>query len=197
MQSLTNRARQMAEVYQKNKKIAGVLLAGSVSRGWDDSHSDIELHIFWKKPPEDRERHQPIEEVNGEIIDFHPYEEEEWAETYLVNGVKFEISSFLVSTIQEVLQQVVRQANTNYDFQCLAASFKDGKILFEEEGTLSALKEEVTAYPAALSENMIIENLELGSRWNNRNALLSRKDWLMYMIYWPQFKNECSAFCLV
>ncbi|RXY99690.1 DUF4037 domain-containing protein [Fictibacillus sp. S7] len=180
MLSLTNRADKMAEIYQKNENIAGVLLAGSVSRGWDDSHSDIELHILWKKPPRDRDRLQPIEKVNGEIIDFHPYEEEEWAETYIVDGVKFEISSFLVSTIQEVLQQVVQQANTNYDFQCLAASLKDGKILFEEERTLSALKEEVTAYPAALAENMIIENLELGSRWNNRKALLARKDWLMY-----------------
>ncbi|MDM5337597.1 hypothetical protein QUF84_10245 [Fictibacillus enclensis] len=75
MQSLTNRADKMAQIYQKNENIAGVLLAGSVSRGWDDSHSDIELHILWKKPPRDRDRLQPIEKVNGEIIDFHPYEE--------------------------------------------------------------------------------------------------------------------------
>ncbi|MDN4527556.1 DUF4037 domain-containing protein [Fictibacillus fluitans] len=180
MQSLFKRARQMAEVYQKNENIAGVLLGGSVSRGWNDSHSDIELHILWKIPPGDRDRLCPIEEVHGEIIDFHPYEEEEWAETYIVDGVKFEISGFLVRTMQEVIQQVVKQANTNYDLQCLAASIKDGKILFEDEGTLSVLKEEVKSYPKALSENMILENLELGSRWNNRSALLARKDWLMY-----------------
>jgi predicted nucleotidyltransferase len=37
---------KMASIYQQNPKVKAVLLAGSVSRGWEDKYSDIELNIF-------------------------------------------------------------------------------------------------------------------------------------------------------
>lgn len=177
---LKNKAQQMAEVYQNNHKVAGILLAGSVSRGWEDSHSDIELHILWNEAPNEEDRMTPILEAEGEVFDFFPFEEEEWAETYISSGVKFEISSFLVKTIEGVLNEVIEKANLNYDLQCLVASVQDGVILFERDSVLTQLKKRVNEYPAALGEQMVTENLYLGSRWNNRRALLHRQDWIMY-----------------
>jgi hypothetical protein len=171
-------AEKMAMVYAENPKVEAIMIAGSVSRNWEDSYSDIELHLLWREAPEDRDRLTPIEKVQGSIIDFHEYEDEEWSETYWFEGVKFEISSFLSETIARVIDEVVHHHETCLDLQCTVASFLDGKPLFGQELLLN-LKGKVSVYPEALREKMILDNLDFGSRWGNREALLYREDWLM------------------
>lgn len=169
----------MASVYQQNPKVEAVLLAGSVSRGWEDRHSDIELNIFWSEEPTDSDRLEPIHEINGSVIDFHPFEEEEWAESYLTpQNVKLEISSFLVQTAEKWLDEVVKENDVDYGKQCMASSIFYGQPLYGET-VINQFKEMVQIYPNALAEKMIEENLALWYRWNNRYALLDRKEWLM------------------
>ena len=44
---------------------------------------------------EDEDRRAPIYHIDGKILSYHPYEEEEWSETYLTKeGIKLEISNF-------------------------------------------------------------------------------------------------------
>ncbi|MGD6830827.1 DUF4037 domain-containing protein [Sutcliffiella halmapala] len=171
-------AEKMAMVYAENPMVEAIMIAGSVSRNWEDTYSDIELHLLWREAPKDRDRMAPIEKVQGNIIDFHEYEDEEWSETYWYEGVKFEISSFLSETIIRVIDQVVHHHDTCLDMQCIVASFQDGKPLFGHELLLD-LKGKVSVFPEALREKMIMENLDFGSRWGNREALLYREDWLM------------------
>ncbi|TLS35857.1 DUF4037 domain-containing protein [Pseudalkalibacillus caeni] len=175
---LYSKAVEMAKKYKQNNKVEAILLAGSVSRGWQDQHSDIELHILWKEPPSEIERKNPIDKSGGNILDFYPYEDEEWSETFLVEGVKFEISNFLTETVARFVRQVVDHHQTDYDLQCIAASVFYGKCL-HGESVINQLKSKVMIYPQKLSENMILEHLELSGRWNNRLALVDRKDWLM------------------
>jgi len=175
---LKSLAEKMAMVYAENPKVEAIMIAGSVSRNWEDSYSDIELHLLWREAPEDADRMAPIEKVKGNIIDFHEYEDEEWSETYWHKGVKFEISSFLSETITRVVDEVVLHHDTCLDSQCNVASFQDGKPLFGHELLLD-LKDKISVYPEALREKMILENLDFGSRWGNREALLYREDWLM------------------
>jgi len=162
----------------QNSKVEAVLLGGSISRNWHDEYSDIELFIFWKDSPTEEDRQASINTVNGSIIDFHPYEEEEWSETYITQGVKLEISNFLTSTIQKIINDVTLVFDTNLDKQCLVASIYDG-ISLGGEKVISQLKGKVVVYPRELSEAMIRNHFNLGSRWNNREALLAREDWLM------------------
>ncbi|WP_419882886.1 DUF4037 domain-containing protein [Peribacillus sp. B-H-3] len=171
-------ASNLSKVYMQNPKVEAVLLGGSVSRNWNDEYSDIELFVFWKEGPTDVDRNFPINSVNGEIIDFHPYEEEEWSETYVTDGVKLEISNFLTSTIQNIINDVILGFDTDLDKQCLISTVYDGIPLYGEE-ILSNLKKKVEVYPKDLSVAMINNNIYLGNRWNNREALLKREDWLM------------------
>ena len=83
-------ASDIANIYERNPKVEAVLLGGSVSRNWHDEYSDIELFVFWKGVPTDEERKGPIVDLNGNIIDFHPYEEEEWSD----GGIIHELDSF-------------------------------------------------------------------------------------------------------
>ncbi|MED1864883.1 DUF4037 domain-containing protein [Fictibacillus nanhaiensis] len=172
-------ANKMAAIYQQNTKVQAVLLAGSVSRGWEDKHSDIELNIFWSEPPTDEDRMIPIHAVSGSVIEFHPHEEEEWAESYLTpQNVKLEISSFLTSTAKKWIKEVVEEYEVDYGKQCMASSVFYGVCLYGDQ-LINELKKKVKVYPDQLAQNMIEENLALWSRWNNRYALLDRNEWIM------------------
>ncbi|MFP3355760.1 DUF4037 domain-containing protein [Planococcus sp. SIMBA_143] len=168
-----------AEQYAQIPNIEAVMLAGSVSRDWQDEFSDIELLLFWKQAPLDEERTQIITQLQGQLLEFHPYEEEEWAETYTVNGVKFEISSFLTETIRQTIHQVTRELDVDPDKQCIAAAVQYCIPLYGET-RIEQLKKEVLHYPLELQEQVINHYSDFGSRWNNREALVQRKDWLMF-----------------
>lgn len=178
--TLKQKAIDMANIYRMNPKVEAILLAGSVALGWEDDFSDIELHIFWNEAPTERERMAPIQSVQGKILAFHPYEDNEWSESYVTkDGIKLEISNFLTVTINSFIQQVVVGFDTNTDKQCLLASIVDGEGIVGKK-LIQEFKRKSSLYPSELSEKMIIENLELGSRWTNRRALLKRQDWLMF-----------------
>ncbi|MBM7839796.1 putative nucleotidyltransferase [Alkalihalobacillus xiaoxiensis] len=136
---LTTIAAKIAQVYEANKKVEAVLLGGSVSRTWHDDFSDIELFIFWKQPPTDVDRMGSIETVNGEVIDFHPFEEEEWSESYITEGIKLEISNFLTATVKQLIHDVVSEYDTDLNKQCIVATISEGVVLTGEE-SMTALK---------------------------------------------------------
>ncbi|MED1104457.1 DUF4037 domain-containing protein [Bacillus paramycoides] len=178
---LKEKAIEMSEIYRENPKVEAIILAGSVARKLKDEHSDIELHILWSSPPEDEDRQGPINNIGGTILSYHPYEEEEWSETYLTKeGIKLEISNFLTVTVEKVISEVVEQYDINYEKQCIVSSVHDGVSLYGEvKVKVNELKGRVSAYPDELAKRMISENLWLSNRWHNRKALLKRKDWLM------------------
>ncbi|AUD14516.1 MULTISPECIES: DUF4037 domain-containing protein [unclassified Planococcus (in: firmicutes)] len=172
-------AMRAAEQYAHILNIEAVMLVGSVSRDWQDEFSDIELLIFWRQAPSDEERQQIIRQLGGELLEFHPYEEEEWAETYTVDGVKLEISSFLTETIRQTIHQVTRELDVDPDKQCIVAAVQYGIPLYGD-AAIEQLKKQVEHYPLELQEAGINYYSDFGSRWNNREALVHRKDWLMF-----------------
>ncbi|QWG63161.1 DUF4037 domain-containing protein [Bacillus mycoides] len=176
---LKEKAIEVSEIYRQNQKVEAIILAGSVARKLEDEHSDIELHILWSEPPEDEERLGPINNIGGTILSYHPYEDEEWSETYLTKeGIKLEISNFLTLTVEKIISEVIEQYDINYEKQCIVSSVHDGVSLYGEV-KVHALKDRVEAFPEELAKRMISENLWLSNRWHNREALLKRKDWLM------------------
>ncbi|UOQ45171.1 DUF4037 domain-containing protein [Halobacillus salinarum] len=164
--------------YAACEKIKAVLLAGSVSRGWQDARSDIELHVFWEEAPTESERLQLIEKAEGTLLTFYPYEDDEWSESYLCDGVKMELSHFLGSTIDMVVNRVIRDYSTNLEDQCLISAIQDG-IVLHGKTVISEWKNTVNTYPQGLKEAMVEENLDFGNRWKSRSTLLERRDLLI------------------
>ncbi|UOQ95266.1 DUF4037 domain-containing protein [Halobacillus shinanisalinarum] len=171
-------ATKVASVYEQNAKVEAVYIAGSVARGWEDHYSDIELNVLWSEGPTDQERLSVIEQVEGQLLNFYAYEDGEWSETYQVDDVKFEISSFLTETIRKVVQRVTKEYDIELDSQCLIASIHYGEAVSGTE-IMDGLKAKVQVYPEQLSHAMIDAHSDLGSRWGNRHALVEREDWLM------------------
>jgi len=177
---LRKKGMAIAKAYQPNEKIAGILIAGSVSRGWDDAFSDIEMYVLWKEPPSDEDRLAPISAVNGQIMDFYPFEDNEWSETYVVDGIKLELSHFLVRYIDQVETEVLEQFDTDKEKQCLLAGIQDGLLLYGEKD-VQVLKERAGHYPDALGMQMVKENLAFSPRWNSRYVLAERED--LFILY--------------
>src|SRR5271155_1828715 len=88
--------------YAANPAVAAVLLAGSVARGLADDLSDIELDIYWGRPPTADERIAAIEGAGWERV-YAEEDENEWADGYRIDGVKLEASSFPTTTIDGYL----------------------------------------------------------------------------------------------
>jgi hypothetical protein len=107
-------AELVAPAYATNPKVAGVLLAGSVARGIADQFSDIEIDIFWHAPPTDQDRRAPIERAGWQPVYRH-VDENEWADGFLIAGVKVDTSQFLVSTLVPELGEGLPKANDHID----------------------------------------------------------------------------------
>ncbi|MCF6139005.1 cytoplasmic protein [Pseudalkalibacillus berkeleyi] len=172
--TLREQARKMANDYKHNPKLEVVFLGGSVSKGWEDQFSDIELFLLWKEPPLDEDRLEPINRVGGKIINFHPYEDLEWSESYIVDGTKFEISSFLMETVDQFIEEL-KLGDLSMTKQCLIAAIADGKPYKGEEMFNQKVKE-IYPYPQRLKARLIERAFEFGGPWQNREALVHRDD---------------------
>ncbi len=175
--NLQQEARQMADYYKNNPKLEIIFLGGSVSRGWEDRYSDIELFLFWKESPTDEDRLRPIRKAEGEILSFFPYEDLEWSETYLVNGTKFEISSFLTKTVEQFTQDM-KNGDLSLEKQCLIGAVADGKP-FIDETRFQELYDRIFPYPEQLKKGLIEQAFDFGGPWQSREALIDRGDVLL------------------
>lgn len=108
---LIDEAKKVTEYYRSNTNVDIVYISGSVSRGWEDEYSDIEINVLWNKDPTEDERLYPIKERGGKVLDFYPFEGEEWSESYIVSNVKYEISNFCTRTFQRIIDN---QAKSRY-----------------------------------------------------------------------------------
>jgi hypothetical protein len=149
--------RALAEIvapeYAANPKVAGVLLAGSVARGIADGFSDIEIDIFWHAPPTDQDLLAPIERAGREIVYRH-VDENEWADGFLIEGIKVDTSQFLVSTIDRWLDDVLIRADIEPEYQVRITAIQHGRSLHGAE-LIARWRDRTAAYPAALAHAMV------------------------------------------
>jgi hypothetical protein len=151
------RRRALAEIvapaYAANPKVAGVLLAGSVARGIADGFSDIEIDIFWHAPPTDQDLLAPIERADWQIVYRH-VDENEWADGFLIEGIKVDTSQFLVSTIDRWLDDVIVRADIEPEYQVRITAIQHGRPL-HGAGLIERWRDRTAAYPEALAHAMV------------------------------------------
>ena len=145
----------VAPAYAANPKVAGVLLAGSVARGLADQFSDIEIDIFWHAPPTDDDRSAPIERAGWQPVYRH-VDENEWADGFLIAGVKVDTSQFLVSTINRWLDAALVRADTEPEYQVRITAIQHGQPLYGAE-LIERWRGRTAVYPDALAHAMVAE----------------------------------------
>lgn len=169
--------KRAAQLYAQNRKLAALVVAGSVGRGWADEWSDIELDLFWHEPPTDDDRKSVIRALNGEMVYYYPLEGDEWSDAYMVNGLKFEISSFLVSTLDQYIADVTEQYDTTIEKHLRLAALQHSIVLHGNE-LIQTWRKKIAVYPEPLAEKIIRDNIDFGG-WNTVELAFERGDLLM------------------
>ena len=117
-------AARAARAYAASEKLAAVAAAGSVGTGLADRFSDLELDCYCVDPPGDLDRSGPVRVLGGDLEalwDYNP-DEEEWSDEYRLGDLAVMVSSFLVSTIDRFIDDVVLRADTDpVEHMCMAA----------------------------------------------------------------------------
>jgi hypothetical protein len=184
-------AKHLASYYQGNLQVKAVLIGGSVSRNWADGYSDLELGVFWDRPPSDRERRAVIEQVGGELWMFHPYRHDsEWVinEHWGLEQVKLgsesysgtsmiSINHFTVSAMEQCLADVVEQYDTSLKKQVLIAAIQNGISIHGTE-VLQRWQMKAASFPDELAIKIVQENLYFGP-WFCPEAYAGRDDILV------------------
>ena len=63
-------AEQIVLTYSDHPSIKAVMVGGSVSRGYADRYSDLEVGVFWADAPTEAERKSAVESVGGKLLTF-------------------------------------------------------------------------------------------------------------------------------
>lgn len=169
-------AMRAAERYADNPAVAAVLLAGSVARGLADDLSDIELDVYWRRPPSDDERIATVEGAGWERV-YAEKDEHEWADGYRIDGVKVDAGSFLTSTIDGHLTAALRDANTEPELQVRITALLHGELL-HGASLIEAWRDRCATYPTSLALAMVAKGLSLRPR-ERLEMLVARDDVLL------------------
>ena len=169
-------AGRAAQPYADNPAVAAVLLAGSVARGLADAFSDIELDIYWRRPPSDEERIATVEGAGWERV-YAEEDEHEWADGYRIDGVKVDAGNFLTSTIDEYLTAALEHADTEPELQVRITALLQGQPLHGVR-LIGAWRDRCATYPPSLAMAMVAKGLALRPR-ERLDMLVARGDVLL------------------
>lgn len=165
-------AERAAATFIANPHVAAVLVAGSVARGLADTHSDIELDVYWSRPPTDDERVSAVEGA-GWVRVYAEVDDNEWADGYSIDGIKIDTSGFLTSTIDRYLTAALDRADVEPELQVRITALLHGRVLHGQP-VIDAWRARCAVYPSALAKAMVDVALDLRPR--DRLEMLAARD---------------------
>lgn len=96
--------RRVAAAYAESDNVVGTAIAGSVGRGTADHYSDLEIDVYYHRPPTRAERTRAVERSGGRLIGLEE-DEVEWEEQMSFGGFPVTTSSFLAATVESCLAE--------------------------------------------------------------------------------------------
>ena len=172
-------AERAARAYASNQKLAALTVAGSVGTGLADQFSDLELDCYWFDPPSDLDRSGPVHVLGGELEALWDYDqdEEEWSDEYRLGALEVTVSSFLVSTIDRFVDDVVLWTDTDPVKHMRVAALHRSRPLHGPE-LISSWRARVAVYPDKLMAAVVERSLspDVLTGWEAREALADRGD---------------------
>jgi len=164
-------ARRAVTAWTAIPGVAAALVAGSVARGRADAMSDIELDVYWRRPPTPADRRAGVEAAGFARV-YAEEDENEWADGVMVDGVKIDVSGFLTTTIDAYLDRVLA-GDTEAELQVRATAVLDG-IPLHGHDVIEAWRDRLAAYPEALAVALVEQGLDLRPR--ERLEMLADRD---------------------
>ena len=172
-------ARQAAQVYARNGKLAALTAAGSVGAGLADRFSDLELDCYWFRAPADLDRTGPVDALGGELTALCDYDhdDQEWSEEYRIGELGVTVSNFLAGTIEVFLDDVILRADTDPVKHMRLAALQRSRPLAGGE-LVASWRARAGEFPGTLVSALVARSLtpQALAGWAAREALVSRGD---------------------
>ena len=178
-------AEQIASAYNDNSSIKAVMVGGSVSRGYADRYSDLEVGVFWSDAPTEAERKSAVESVGGKLLTFDesPRNELYALDEAAIRGKTYHGTAMIstqhltVAEMEKGLLDVLDRYDTSLDNLALVAAVQNG-IPLHGADLLHMWQAKIAAYPKELAIKIIQENLWFGP-WFCAESYARRDDILV------------------
>ena len=143
--------------------VESVFISGSVSRGYADRWSDVEIGILWREIPSEAIR--ALLSGKSHLQNWRAFEgtssigavEEEAA----ISGVKIDLLHLDIATVERVLSDVIDRGDASLDKQVLISALQDG-VPVHGEVLLTRWRARAYPYPKHLRVQMVRDHLVFG-----------------------------------
>jgi hypothetical protein len=170
-------ARRIAAPYVDNPNARVVMVAGSVGRGAADRWSDIEIDVYYEEPPTEADRIAAVESWGGGVAALGE-DEVEWEERFTIGGFHAHTSTFLASTMERFLREVVDDCSVDPEAQSRLFSLQHA-VPLKGEAQIERWLTRAEPYPEGLRRAMLVENLDFGRFRYAAEMLVARDDLLL------------------
>ena len=193
-------AQQIADAYANNPNVHSVLLGGSTARGIADLYSDLEIGVFWVKPPTNEARREIIMHMGGEVWSLNEYAADSGRaanEHYGLSQVNIEGRTYsgtlmvdakhmTAEVMERCLSEVLDGYATDSHLHSLMAAIHDAVPVLGVE-QIQDWQKKIANYPERLAIKVIQENLWCGP-WFHPRVYVMRDDRLVLQqhIVWMQ-----------
>jgi hypothetical protein len=175
-------AQRIAAAYAEDPNTRVVMIAGSVGRSTDDRFSDIEIDVYYERPPTVQERTATVVRCGG-VLEGLDEDDDEWEEQMSLGGFHAASSTFLCSTMERYLVEVIDQGLVAPPAQTRLYSLQQA-VTVKGAPQVERWRERTRHYPQHLVEAMLQENLVFDGFWYAEEMLAARDDWLvLYEIF--------------
>lgn len=182
---LRRTAQEIASHYGGDPSVRAVLLCGSVSRGWADRWSDIEMTVCWEDLPSLDVRADLAASVGAKGRRVYPVDPElrTHEEEFTHAGEKIDLAHIEIGGIAAILREVTIDGDSSLRKHALVAGLRDA-IAVASDDLVREWKAKAVVYPVHLKHTMIERNLVFGPHWwpemlAERNDLLPLHDILV------------------
>lgn len=169
-------AKKMAAAYAETPKTRVVMVAGSTGRGTADAYSDIEIDVYYDEAPTEGERAAAVGRCGAELLGI-AHDEVEWEERMSFGGFPAATSTFLVSTMERFLEQVVDRCDSDPEAQMRLYSVLNAVPVVGEDVS-DRWRDKASSYPDGLVDVVLEENLHFVRLFRHANVMIARNDTL-------------------
>lgn len=164
----------MAVAYAENSKVRVVIVAGSTGRGTADAYSDLEIDIYYDEPPTEEDRVAAVERCGAKLLSLD-HDEIEWEEQMSFDGFPAATSTFLVSTMERFISEVVDDCNPDVEAQMRLYSVQHAVPVVGSE-LAEQWRQRVANYPDGLVHAMLDGTLGFWRLFRNVDMIVARDD---------------------
>ncbi len=196
-------ARRLVPTLATFPGLQAAIVAGSVARGYADARADLEIPLFWEKPPSDETRLGLVKALGGQFL--YEYDGPANEDQIFINGLQVDFWQCTVPAEEEVIARVLANQDVSLGNSNFMDTLRACIPLYGDE-IIARWKSAAQGYPSGLAEASIraslpklrIRELELFAARDQINAFYSELDRIqraVFMIllglnqrYFPTFK---------